>query len=160
MKSCILLAFFILVLSMDVIIAQGASGNNGNGNGNNGNGNGNSNNGNGNGNSGNIDTTDYKVLAPEKTGEERAYCNAKGSCNSKTLKCPSQCPKRKPKHNKKTKGCFVDCSSKCEVTCKCKHPLLQLFIMNILINIINILYLLQVSLLQTSRAYLKARHFI
>lgn len=166
-KSCILLAFFILFLSMDAIInVQGANGNNGNGNGNgnNGNGNGNSNNGNGNGNNNNgnsngnanngngngnnnngngngngnngngngngngsgnngtrkinDDTTDYKVLTPAKTGEERAYCNAKGACNSKTLQCPSQCPERKPKKNKKKKGCFVDCSSKCEVTCK------------------------------------------
>ncbi|XP_059429446.1 uncharacterized protein LOC132163253 [Corylus avellana] len=90
-KSCILLAFFILVLSMDAIIVQGAN---------------------------NDDTTNYKDLTPAETGEERAYCNAKGACNSKTLQCPSQCPQRKPKSNKKKKGCFVDCSSKCEVTCK------------------------------------------
>uniref|UniRef100_A0A2N9HPP8 Root cap n=1 Tax=Fagus sylvatica TaxID=28930 RepID=A0A2N9HPP8_FAGSY len=50
-KLCILVAFFILLVSMDAILAQAQG--NGNGNGNNGNGNGNGNNGNGNGNGNN-----------------------------------------------------------------------------------------------------------
>ncbi|KAK1260239.1 hypothetical protein QJS04_geneDACA002446 [Acorus gramineus] len=34
------------------------------------------------------------------------------------LKCPKQCPQRKPRNNLKVKGCFIDCSSRCETTCK------------------------------------------
>lgn len=120
-KSCILVAFFVLLLSMDAIFVEGDTNNNGNnGNGNNGNGNGNNNNNN-NGNNNNNDVskeTDYDVLSPTATGEERSHCKAKGACYSKTLVCPSQCPEKKPKQNKKKKGCYVDCSSKCEVTCK------------------------------------------
>ncbi|GAV66384.1 LOW QUALITY PROTEIN: Root_cap domain-containing protein, partial [Cephalotus follicularis] len=36
----------------------------------------------------------------------------------KTLVCPSECPERKRKKNKKKKGCFINCGSKCEATCK------------------------------------------
>ncbi|XP_030924052.1 uncharacterized protein LOC115950913 [Quercus lobata] len=101
---------------------NGNNGNN-NGNGNNGNGNGNGNNGNNNGNgNGNKNSTapaDYDVLTPTpKTGQERAFCKARGACYGKTLVCPSQCAQRKPKQNKKKKGCYIDCSSKCEATCK------------------------------------------
>ncbi len=137
-KSCILVAFFVLLLSMDAIFVEGDTNNNGNnGNGNNGNGNGNNNNNN-NGNNNNNDVskeTDYDVLSPTATGEERSHCKAKGACYSKTLVCPSQCPEKKPKQNKKKKGCYVDCSSKCEVTCKCKHPLPITFITFLYITI-------------------------
>ncbi|PPD96691.1 hypothetical protein GOBAR_DD06265 [Gossypium barbadense] len=63
-------------------------------------------------------STHYEVLKPSKKGQEKFLCLARGACNGKHLTCPSQCPERKPKKNKKNKGCFVDCSSKCEVTCK------------------------------------------
>lgn len=55
------------------------------------------------------------------TGQERGQCKNKGSCYNTTLTCPSQCPERKPKKNKKNKGCFINCGSKCEATCKCKY---------------------------------------
>lgn len=75
-------------------------------------------------------STNYNVLTPLPSGQERAFCKARGACNQKTLVCPAECPQRKPKKNKKNKGCFVDCSSKCEVTCKCKPPqLLDHFIL-------------------------------
>ncbi|XP_062085984.1 uncharacterized protein LOC133792092 [Humulus lupulus] len=108
--------------------------NNGNGNGNNNSGSNNGNgNGNGNGNSndkptkptkpaGDAASTHYDVLTPLASGRERAFCKARGKCNSKTLTCPAECPSRKPKNNKKKKGCYVDCSSKCEVTCKFRRP--------------------------------------
>ncbi|KAL8501489.1 hypothetical protein ACS0TY_020858 [Phlomoides rotata] len=117
-----------------------AGGNNGNGNGNgnaggnngngNGNGNGGGNNGNGNGNNkpnkppaDAAAITNYAMLsALPKTGQERAFCQARGKCNYKTLTCPAECPQRKPKKNKKQKGCFINCSSKCEVTCKWRRP--------------------------------------
>lgn len=67
-------------------------------------------------------STHYFLLTPLPSGQERAFCQARGSCNQKTLVCPSQCPERKPRQNKKRKGCFIDCSSKCEVTCKRKPP--------------------------------------
>lgn len=124
-------------------------GNNGNGNGsgnvggnngnNNGNGNGGGNNGNGNGNGNGSATagsgltrkrppydaasTNYDVLTPlPNSKQERAFCKARGKCHYKILTCPAECPERKPKKNKKHKGCFVDCSSKCEVTCKWRRP--------------------------------------
>lgn len=65
-------------------------------------------------------STHYEVLKPTKKGHERVFCQARGACNGKTLTCPAQCPERKPKMSRKKKGCFIDCSSKCEVTCKCK----------------------------------------
>ncbi|KAG4191797.1 hypothetical protein ERO13_A07G117750v2 [Gossypium hirsutum] len=67
-------------------------------------------------------STHYEVLKPSKKGQEKFLCLARGACNGKHLTCPSQCPERKPKKNKKNKGCFVDCSSKCEVTCKWRKP--------------------------------------
>ncbi|XP_017610138.1 uncharacterized protein LOC108456056 [Gossypium arboreum] len=67
-------------------------------------------------------STHYTVLAPTSTGQERVYCLARGACNGKVLTCPRQCAQRKPKKNKKVKGCFFDCSSKCEVTCKWRKP--------------------------------------
>ncbi|GLU19004.1 hypothetical protein SLE2022_352750 [Rubroshorea leprosula] len=63
-------------------------------------------------------STHYQVLSPTKTGQELVLCLARGACHNKILTCPSQCPVRKPKQNRKHKGCFIDCSSKCEVTCK------------------------------------------
>lgn len=68
-------------------------------------------------------STHYRLLTPLPSGQERAFCEARGACNQKILVCPSECPQRKPKHNKEEKGCFIDCSSKCEVTCKCKPDL-------------------------------------
>lgn len=66
-------------------------------------------------------STHYWTLKPvAKTGQERVFCRARGRCFYKVLTCPTQCPQKKPKKNKKKKGCFIDCSSKCEVTCKCK----------------------------------------
>ncbi|XP_057782665.1 uncharacterized protein LOC131000659 [Salvia miltiorrhiza] len=68
-------------------------------------------------------TTNYEMLsALPKSGQERAFCHARGKCHYKTLTCPPECPERKPKKNKKHKGCFVDCSSKCEITCKWRRP--------------------------------------
>lgn len=63
----------------------------------------------------------YRVLTPLPTGQEQAMCQAQGACYYKTLVCPGECPKRKPQKNKNTKGCFIDCTSKCEATCKCKY---------------------------------------
>ena len=65
----------------------------------------------------------YRVLSPLPTGQEQAMCQAKGPCYYKTLVCPGECPKRKPTKNRNTKGCFIDCTSKCEATCKCKYIL-------------------------------------
>lgn len=64
-------------------------------------------------------STHYKILTPLPSGQERAFCQARGACYYKTLVCPKECMLRKPE-NKKDKGCFLDCSSKCETTCKCK----------------------------------------
>ncbi|KAG2673873.1 hypothetical protein I3760_13G109700 [Carya illinoinensis] len=122
-KLCIFIIFFVLFISMDPTFVQ-ADGNE-DGKSKNVDGNSNKNNGNNDNNNSQGDdpaTTDYDELAPAKTGQERAMCKAKGACKSKTLMCPSQCPARKPKNNKKMKGCFVDCSSKCEVTCKYRKP--------------------------------------
>ncbi|KAH7542613.1 hypothetical protein FEM48_Zijuj02G0092600 [Ziziphus jujuba var. spinosa] len=49
-------------------------------------------------------------------------CKAVGNCHHKTLTCPSQCPQKKPKQNKNGKGCFINCSSKCEATCRSRKP--------------------------------------
>ncbi|KAL3530585.1 hypothetical protein ACH5RR_009907 [Cinchona calisaya] len=69
------------------------------------------------------DVTDYYMLSPiERTGQQRAFCEAKGACFWKTLTCPPECPNRKPKKKKKVKGCFIDCSRKCEATCKWRKP--------------------------------------
>ncbi|KAL4591513.1 hypothetical protein LXL04_004481 [Taraxacum kok-saghyz] len=66
-----------------------------------------------------VDATNYDVLTPEpETGRHRAFCKSKGACYYKTLTCPAECPERKPKKNKKQKGCFIQCGSKCEATCK------------------------------------------
>ncbi|KAL3518369.1 hypothetical protein ACH5RR_020958 [Cinchona calisaya] len=70
----------------------------------------------------NDNSTDYYEVSPvERTGQERAFCTAKSGCLSNTLTCPSECPHRKPKDNK-MKGCFIDCSSKCETSCKWRKP--------------------------------------
>ncbi|CAL1403431.1 unnamed protein product [Linum trigynum] len=66
--------------------------------------------------------TNYRVLPRTESGKEQVYCLARGSCQYKTLTCPDQCPERKPRQNRKVKGCFIDCSSKCEVTCKYRKP--------------------------------------
>lgn len=67
-------------------------------------------------------STHYTVLSPRR-GQERVFCEARGRCNQKILICPAECPQRKPKSNKQQKACFVDCSSKCEATCKCKFDI-------------------------------------
>lgn len=150
MKSYILGAVFVvLLIATQGMVVQGSSNGNGNGNngnnngsGNNGNNNGNGNNGNSNGNSndgndngngnngngnngngkGNSGNEDHDDLTALGSGQERAQCKAKGHCTNKILVCPAQCPEKKPKKNKKHKACFVDCSSKCEVTCKYRKP--------------------------------------
>ncbi|XP_021831375.1 uncharacterized protein LOC110771384 [Prunus avium] len=70
---------------------------------------------------GNDDSTNYDVLPPLESGQERCQCKALGACFYKTLVCPPECPQRKPKNNKKEKGCFVNCGSSCEVTCKVRR---------------------------------------
>ncbi|KDP44068.1 hypothetical protein JCGZ_05535 [Jatropha curcas] len=110
----ILVALFIALLAAEATIVRGDGGNdnkNGNGTQNN---NGNQNN--------NSDDGDFDEMEPLETGQERAKCKKKGACNMKTLVCPPQCPGKKPKDNKKKKGCHVDCSSKCEATCKWRKP--------------------------------------
>ena len=112
-ESHVVLAFFVVLISMG-IFANFVHGQ-----------------GNGNNNNRPADyaaSTNYNVLTPLASGRERAFCKARGKCNSKTLTCPKECPERKPKQNKKKKGCFIDCSSKCEVTCKCKSLLISCFI--------------------------------
>lgn len=110
--SSILVAFMLAFILMEASLVQGQ-----------GNANGGSNNSKKDGKKGAFDaaSTNYFLLTPLRSGQERAFCQARGACNMKTLVCPSQCPERKPKQKKKRKGCFIDCSSKCEVTCKCKH---------------------------------------
>ncbi|GFZ20470.1 late embryogenesis abundant protein-related [Actinidia rufa] len=61
-----------------------------------------------------------KELTPY--GQQQAQCEARGACYNKTLVCPAQCPKMKPKKNRKQKGCLIDCSSRCEVTCRWRKP--------------------------------------
>lgn len=64
----------------------------------------------------------YDVKKPlPGTEQVRAVCKTKGACFNTTLTCPAQCPDRKPKKNTKDKGCFINCSSKCEATCKSKY---------------------------------------
>ncbi|KAK9124292.1 hypothetical protein Sjap_013894 [Stephania japonica] len=47
-------------------------------------------------------STRYKLLKPrDGMVQERAFCEARGRCQNKTLECPAQCPERKPKKNKK-----------------------------------------------------------
>ncbi|XP_054813890.1 uncharacterized protein LOC129314472 [Prosopis cineraria] len=133
LKVIILLAFFILLVTMEVAIAasEGEGPGNGNGKGQD----------NGKGKEKNDEdkvkdkkkedkkekkpkkeskdeASNYKKLSPLPSGQERAFCLAQGSCYYKSLTCPAECPRRKPKKNKRQKGCFIDCSSKCEATCK------------------------------------------
>uniref|UniRef100_A0A7N0UUH1 Uncharacterized protein n=1 Tax=Kalanchoe fedtschenkoi TaxID=63787 RepID=A0A7N0UUH1_KALFE len=64
----------------------------------------------------------YQVMTPlGGTGQERAFCKAKGACYYRTLTCPAECAERKPK-DKKKKGCFINCGTKCEATCKRRKP--------------------------------------
>jgi hypothetical protein len=149
-KWSILVAFFILLISMEAVIAQGQGNGNGNGNdnGNNGNGNGNNgNNGNGKGNDKDEgkdkdkddkdkgkgkgkkddDSSKYESLPALQSGQERGFCQAQNTCHFKTLVCPEECKQRKPKKNKKDKGCFIDCN-KCEATCKCKFTSIYIYI--------------------------------
>lgn len=72
---------------------------------------------------------DYVVLDPlPGTGQERAFCTVPDVCYYRTLTCPTECPQRKPRQNKKQKGCYIDCSNKCEATCKCNHYAHSLFV--------------------------------
>ncbi|WCJ40306.1 Late embryogenesis abundant (LEA) protein-related [Euphorbia peplus] len=64
---------------------------------------------------------DFDDITPLKTGQERAQCKLKKGC-TKALICPAQCPQKKPKQNKKNKGCHIDCSGRCEATCKWRKP--------------------------------------
>ncbi|KAG8371339.1 hypothetical protein BUALT_Bualt13G0077400 [Buddleja alternifolia] len=67
-------------------------------------------------------STNYDILSPLPSGQERSFCRARGKCHYRTLTCPAQCAQKKPKKNKKQKGCFIDCSSKCEASCKWRRP--------------------------------------
>ncbi|KAM0944925.1 hypothetical protein DsansV1_C10g0097051 [Dioscorea sansibarensis] len=68
-------------------------------------------------------STHYVVLDPkEKTGQERFFCLARGKCRWNIIECPPECPQRKPKRARLNKGCFADCSSRCETTCKYRKP--------------------------------------
>ncbi|WOL18070.1 hypothetical protein Cni_G26863 [Canna indica] len=71
-------------------------------------------------------STHYIVLQPRRgrggVGQERFFCLARGRCRYKTLECPAECANRKPRNNKRVKGCFADCSSRCETTCKHRMP--------------------------------------
>ncbi|KAF8403036.1 hypothetical protein HHK36_011131 [Tetracentron sinense] len=109
-NSCLLVAFLVVFISMEVTFVQSQGNGNRNGN---------------NEKKGIHDaaSTHYELLSPnEETGQERVFCLARGKCQNKTLECPDQCAERKPKKNKKVKGCFIDCSSKCETTCKFRKP--------------------------------------
>jgi len=147
-KWSILVALFILLISMEAAIAQGQG--NGNGNGNNGNGN----NGNGKGKdkeegkekgkekekapkkkkAPKEESSNYQQLQTLPSGQERAFCKANNTCHFATLVCPAECKTRKPKKNKKDKGCFIDCSSKCEATCKCKFTSIFTYFYSIIFN--------------------------
>ncbi|KAF5181241.1 late embryogenesis abundant protein-related / LEA protein-like protein [Thalictrum thalictroides] len=70
MKSYLFVAFFVVLVSMEVAIVLADDSGNGNGN------------------------------ANEATGQERGQCKTRGSCFYKTLECPKECPDRKPKNNK------------------------------------------------------------
>ncbi|KAK9279852.1 hypothetical protein L1049_013534 [Liquidambar formosana] len=104
-KSCILVAFFVVLVFLEATSVQGQGKSKGNGSTN---------------KTKDIDPaiTNYYNLTTLETGQERFRCNARGACHNHTLVCPSECPQRKPKKNKKIKGCFINCSSKCEATCK------------------------------------------
>ncbi|KAJ6691577.1 ROOT CAP DOMAIN-CONTAINING PROTEIN [Salix purpurea] len=93
MKPCILAAVFVVLIAIQGTLVQGDDSNNG-------------------------DNEDHDDMAPLGSGQEQAKCKAKGHCKNKILVCPAQCPEKKPTKNRKHKGCFVDCTSKCEVTCK------------------------------------------
>lgn len=72
-------------------------------------------------------SSNYVILDPNPaTGQERFFCLARGSCRYQIIECPAECTKRKPKKNKVQKGCFADCSSRCETTCKRKLVFLSL----------------------------------
>ncbi|CAI9105112.1 OLC1v1003967C1 [Oldenlandia corymbosa var. corymbosa] len=57
----------------------------------------------------------------ERTGQEQAVCTAENACFHKQLTCPAECPHRRPGNNN-MKGCYIDCSTKCEATCKWRKP--------------------------------------
>ncbi|KAG0475965.1 hypothetical protein HPP92_012806 [Vanilla planifolia] len=68
-------------------------------------------------------STNYVVLdRNHRTGQERFFCLARGRCRFRIIQCPAQCPQRKPKKNRVVKGCFADCSSRCETVCKFRKP--------------------------------------
>ncbi|KAJ9178138.1 hypothetical protein P3X46_010047 [Hevea brasiliensis] len=99
-KSCVLLAFFLVFVSWEAYVVQGIN------------------------RKDPLDPaiTHYEMRPKLPSGHEQAFCLARGKCQFKTLVCPDQCKVRKPVQNKKQKGCFVDCSSRCEVTCKWRRP--------------------------------------
>ncbi|KAF2321770.1 hypothetical protein GH714_002636 [Hevea brasiliensis] len=99
-KSCVLLAFFLVFVSWEAYVVQGIN------------------------RKDPLDPaiTHYEMRPKLPSGHEQAFCLARGKCQFKTLVCPDQCKVRKPVQNKKQKGCFIDCSSRCEVTCKWRRP--------------------------------------
>ena len=65
-------------------------------------------------------TTQY-VMQTTVAGKERARCLARNKCYLKVLTCPSQCPKRVAGK----RSCFIDCSTKCQTTCKSNYIAFQ-----------------------------------
>jgi hypothetical protein len=62
----------------------------------------------------------FRVVGPTKTAEkEKFYHNSRSS--GMTLQCPKECPEQNPM-DQTTKGCFVDCGPKCEVTSRTHKP--------------------------------------
>ncbi|EFJ37596.1 hypothetical protein SELMODRAFT_451021 [Selaginella moellendorffii] len=67
--------------------------------------------------------TDYILLSRlYRRGPERAQCIGRNrKCRLMVLQCPWQCPDRKSTVQGK-QSCFIDCSPKCEATCKRRKP--------------------------------------
>ncbi|KAJ7564595.1 hypothetical protein O6H91_02G024700 [Diphasiastrum complanatum] len=65
------------------------------------------------------DTSYYDIMPITKIGDvERAVCSSflkNNLCKRKQLTCPKQCPSRAAHSGP---SCFVDCSPKCQATCK------------------------------------------
>ncbi|CAM6101365.1 unnamed protein product [Calypogeia fissa] len=71
------------------------------------------------------DGTGYIITSPAGQLPVVAKCKAAlgaaQSCAGTTLTCPKQCQDRLPIGDSK-KGCFIDCGTKCEATCKRFNP--------------------------------------
>ena len=64
------------------------------------------------------DPNSTKYIMQKTVGNrEVARCLARTRCYLKTLKCPAQCGRRINRVSSKP-SCFIDCSAKCQTTCK------------------------------------------